>query len=426
MRWMCVLFVSLLFFACKKEGDTVDPAVEITSPVDGAQYNVGDTIHLVIEIADDVELADLEIKLTDMNLTAVMPTATIAVTGDGGTLHIDYFLDDPTILTGQYYLQATAHDAARNSAKDFVAINVTEIPRVLNGAFAVTTSPGFVSLHCIDQTWVSTGYGTFPGDFTDLAVNPWWQQVTFTGAVNGITRCFSIDGTHPGWTINPFPSAGAYWGNVIAKDRDWLINYRTDGVIKACTWNGTISSSYNANSGYFFHHFAFSENRLFADMVDAAGTSHLIGVYQGGGGAIQQTVLSLDPIEILPRDAATVYVAGNQNNQGKLLIYDYDLNGTWEPIALPAGKLLSACEVDANTLLLAMDNGNVYKFTYAPVGVLVWNAVAAQQVRYDAVENSVFTAEGVNIRQYDYQQTTLLGQIPMSDSVRDLELWYNR
>lgn len=420
--WLCLIAL----VSCKKEGDIQDPVIQVTNPVDGAQYDVGDTIHLVMSVSDDIELANVEVKLCDVNLTPVMPTGTITTSGTGGVLHMDYLLDDASLPTGQYYLQATCHDAANNDSRDFVALNITEVPLELKGIIAVTLMPGFVTAQSIDTAWAASGLGTFPGDFSDAAVSSYWQQLMITGSISGMTRCISLDGNLAGWTVNPLPSAGPYWGKTSAHNRDWLINYRADGLIKTCSYNGTISTQYNANSGHVFRNFVFSGNYFYADMVDATGTSRLLGVYQGGGGATQQTTLSIDPIMLLPRDATTIYVAGNSAGQGKLLIYDYGTNGTWEPIALPAGKLLSATEIDANTLLLAMDNGNIYEFTYSPIGVLVWNAVSAQHVRYDPAQATVITAEGSAIKQYDYPATTLMDQITLSDSVRDVELWYNR
>lgn len=427
MRRTLFLLSLIALVSCKRNEDTQAPAIQITTPVDGAQYDVGDTVRISMHVADNVELADVEIKLTDANLIPVMSTAVIQLSGDARTLQLEYFLDNYSLLSGQYYIHATVHDAARNNAKDFVLLNITEIPLQLNGIIAVTKLPGFVTVHSIDASWTAFSLGTFPGDFTDVAVNSYWQQTVMTGATTGLARCISLDGKYPGWTVNPFPSAGAYWGKVAAHERDWLINYRADGVIKSCTWNGTTGTQFLANSGYFFRNFGFSGERMFADMVDATGNSRIIGVYQrNGGGAVQQSTLGIDPIAILPRDEEAVYVAGNLSGQGKLLIYDYGMNGTWEPVTLPAGKLLSAAEIDANTLLLAMDNGNIYKFTYAPVGVLLWSAVSAQHVRYDRSEGTVITAEGASVKRYNYPGTTVIDQVSLGDSVRGVELWYNR
>ncbi|HTF03230.1 MAG TPA: hypothetical protein VK826_04360, partial [Bacteroidia bacterium] len=216
-------------------------------------------------------------------------------------------------------------------------------------------------------------------------------------------------------------------GNVISHGRDWLVNFRANGLLKTYTWNGSSSVIYTANNAYHFRHFVVSGDKLFADMADFSETTRFMGVYvSDGGGAIQQTVINLNPVALLPRDATTIYAVGNENNQGKLLIYDYDQNGFWEPVALPAGKVLSATQIDASTLLIAMDNGTVYKFTYSPVGLLPWLSATAQHIRYDEAGGTVITCEGTSIKQYDYPQTGVLEQTVLADTAADIELWYNR
>lgn len=424
MRWTFFFLIGVLLFACKKDEDETAPTVVIQQPTDGLQADVFDIIHVVVTVSDDVEMDDIEVKLVDINQIGAMPTAVIQTAG--GTLEFDYYLDDVTLATGQYYLQVTAHDAARNESKDFAMIYVTAVPRELKGVFAVTTVPGFVNLYSMDSTWTPVLSGTYQGDFTDLAVSHWWQQVGFSGAYTGMFRSFSLDGAYPGWTTNAFPSTGTYWGNVITHGRDWLVNFRADGLLKTLSRTGSVNSINNANSGHYFRNFVYSGDKLFADMVDATGTSRLLGVYVSSGGAIQQCVMNLDPVELLPRDETTIYAVGNWNGQGKLLIYDYDQNGFWEPIILPAGEILSACEIDPSTLLISMDDGNIYRFTYSPVGLISWVAATAQHVRYDEAGGTVITCEGTAIKQYDYPLTNVLEQAVLSDTAQDVELWYNR
>lgn len=426
MKYLVFFLFAVLMFSCKKEGDETVPAIEIVLPVDGLQVDVLDTIHVKVEVADDVALSHLQVRLMTTDQIAVMPAVERATSGTGGSLELDYVLDDISVESGQYYLEAKIFDEAGNEAHDFAVLNVTAVPKELLGVFAALPTPGFVAIHKIDAAWSTTLLGNYQGDFTDLAVNSWWQQVAYTGSVSGMFRCVSLDGVRPGWTLNAIPSAGPYWGSVFANGKDWLVNFRSDGLMKKYSWSGSSGVTYNSNFGYHFGSSVFSGEKYFAEMEDFAMTSRLLGVYVSGGGAVQQTVMNIDPVVFLPRDATTIYVVGNQNGQGKLLIYDYDVNGFWEPIGLPSGQVLSATEIDSGTLLIAMDNGSIYKFTYSPVGLLVWHSAVAQHIRYDEAGGTVITCEALSIKQYDYPGVNVLHTVPMSDTAQDIELWYNR
>lgn len=426
MRFWSFLLITVFVLACKKDVDSSPPTVTIQSPVDGLQASVFDQISMTINVADNEALDRIELKLVDVNLISAMPTGTQSLSGTGSTVNIIYSLDDITLATGQYYLQATVFDKEGNSSRDYVMLYVTAVPLNLEGFFAVTTTPGFVTLHRVDSAWNLSTHGTYQGDFTDLAMSSWWQQVAFTGAYTGMLQVISLDGQHPGWTDAAFPSSGPYWGRIIPHGRDWLINYRADGIIQTKSWSGNIVSTNNANSGYFFRNFTWSGDKLFADMVDVTGNSRMLGVYLSSGAAAQTASMNLDPVELFPRDETTIYAVGNYQGQGKLLIYDYDQSGFWEPIALPAGQVLSCCQVDVNTLLIGMDNGTVYEFTYSPVGLVTYVSATAQELRYNEADGTVITVEGTSIKEYDYPQTGILNQVVLPDTALDVELWYNR
>lgn len=402
------------------------PTVQIELPVDGLQVDVYDTIHITVRVADTEGLDYLQVRLLTTSQSAVMPTVQLETSGTGGTLQLDYVLDDITLETGQYYLEAKVYDEVGYETHDFVLINVTAVPKELFGVFAVLTTPGFVSLHMIDAAWATSIQGVYAADYTDMAVSSWWQQVAFTGSSTGMFRAISLDGVRPGWTLNAFPTAGPYWGGVFSEGKNWLISFRSDGLLKKYSWNGSSNDTYLANSGFHFGAAVFSGDKLFAEMEDFALASRVIGVFVNGGGAIQQAVMNLDPVGFFPRDATTIYAVGNWNNQGKLLMYDYDSNGFWEPISLPAGQILSATEVDVNTLLIAMDNGNIYKFTYSPLGLLNWYSTTAQHIRYDVAGSTVITSEGVAIKQYNYPVAGQINSTLLTDTAADIELWYNR
>jgi hypothetical protein len=74
-----------------------------------------------------------------------------------------------------------------------------------------------------------------------------------------------------------------------------------------------------------------------------------------------------------------------------------------------------------------MSDGNIYRFTYNPVGILTWaTGVSPTALRYDDVNAEVYSAEGTNVKVYSYNPFVLQHTIAIPYAVSDLELWFNR
>lgn len=429
MKHFAVLvLVFMLIESCRKDEDTEAPTVVITSPVAGSSFDVLDVFTVSITVSDNEALSRVDVRLVTENLIQALPVSSHNATGTSRNLNVVYALDDVRMSSGSYFIEAIAYDAAGNEEHAYVQLNITAVPLRLLGVAAAYTSLNSVNVSEADTLWNVNVLGSYPGDFADLGVSSWWQQVAYTGKLSGPFRCWSLDGNYQGWTANAFPSSGDYWGKCESFEREWFINFRTDGVIRAKSWNGQNTTQYTANSGYFFNAFTCSGDYFYADQADATGTNRVLSVFDKttGGGAVQQTNLNVVPVKMFPRDNNSIFIVANSSGQGRLLIYDFSANGTWEPVTLPSAQILSAAQVDSNSLLLAMNDGNIYKFTYNPVGVIAWASVAAQQVRYDPAGNTVVTAEGAAIRQYDYSSAALMNSVALPDSLEDIELRFNR
>ncbi|MEO5645130.1 MAG: hypothetical protein ABIQ40_11585 [Bacteroidia bacterium] len=65
---------------------------------------------------------------------------------------------------------------------------------------------------------------------------------------------------------------------------------------------------------------------------------------------------------------------------------------------MPAATITCAEKIDSNTILIGMNNRNVYKFTYTPVGLLTWTSgLNSTTLRFDDVNAEVYSAEGTNV-----------------------------
>jgi len=360
-------------------------------------------------------------------ISVLSPVAATAH-GTNADVHFDYIINSIHLSSGTYYLQVRVTDGNNNTTFAYHTINLTAVPQQLKGFFAVTIpSSGNVSLFKCDTTWNATPGGQFTSDFTDLAVSSYWQQVYIDGTYTGLLRAISIDGSTPGWTQTPLISTQPYWGPMSVYDASLWVSFSSAGRQKELKNDGSTIYSFNSDLNYLFEHQLEVNDRVYTEQKDISSSNVKMVVYTTTGAGLQEASLNVNAVGMFAKDYDNVYIAGNSAGQGHLLIYDFTTNGCWEPVTLPAGTVTTAAQVDSQTLLIGMSNGTVYKFTYNPIGLLTWmSGMNATQLRYDTADSTVFSAEGLNVKQYDLASTSLLHTVPLPDSVRDLELWYNR
>jgi hypothetical protein len=425
--FLLFLFPFLLISSCKKEVDENGPTLEWVSPNEGQQYNVFDSIHVYFRLSDERALEYWNVKLVNQQLVPVLPTISQNVSGQHSEVGFDYPIDNIRITSGLYYVMVEASDG-KNISRIFRSVNITEAPLELKGIFAVTQPmPSTVNLYKSDTTWAPSLLHQYSSDFSDLAVSNYWQQFYVAGSYFGQLRAESIDGQNPSWAQTPLASSNPYWGPMTVNGSSLWISVRGASQVRSLNESGTTTFHANADNNYYPVHHLKNGNRIFIEEKEISSSSRLMVVYSTAGAALQETPMNLDALTFFAKDADNLYVAGNDAGQGHLLIYDYATNGFWEPITLPAGLVTSACQLDTNTLVIGMDNGNLYRFTYSPVGLLSWaSGINASQLRYDPAGDYIFTAEGSNVKIYDYNPFLLRQTISFPNVVADFELWYNR
>ncbi len=422
-----LLVIPLALISCKKGEDEEMPSIQIITPPNGSQANVYDTLHVRIHVADNRQLESMHVQLLTTQLTPVLPSISIPVEGISYDVVFDYVISNFRMASDNYYLAVDVSDG-NNLARAYCNIYVTGVPRVLNGFFAATIpTPGTLTVYKGDTSWMASQFTSYPSDFTDMAVSDYWQQVYTNGIYTGPLKASSIDGATSGFSIQSIAGPTPYWGPLSIKGPKLWVAYYANGLFKSLDQVANPSFSSATSLNYFPDLSLQSGNRVFTVQRLISNNSQIMVVYSTAGGGLQECPIPADPVAIFERSADEIYVIGNSGGQGFLNIYDYGTNGFWQPIALPAGTVNCATQVDAGTLLIGMSNGNVYKFTYNPVGLLTWaSGINPAVLRYDDVNAEVYSAEGSNVKVYDYTAFALLHTIAIPNAVEDLELWFNR
>ena len=423
-----ILLLPLFFVSCRRDGGGTEPSVEFLSPANGAQYDIFDSIHVYVKMSDDHGLANLKFRLVDMNMSPVMPVIEQAISGGSYETSFDFPITNIRITTGNYYFYADVTDVDGNRRSINRIVQITEIPRELKGFFASTIpAANTLKIYKADTSWTASSWNQITSDFTDMAVSNYWQHVYISGDISGPLSAFSINGETPGWSQNAFPSSAKYWGGLSIADRRLLVSVRGQSQVRSLDETGAQGFVAYADNGYFPESQIQVANRIFIEEKEISTQSGRMVVFSSSGGSIQETNMSVDAMLMAPKDNDNIYVVGNGAGQGHLLIYDVAANGFWEPITLPTGLVTAATQIDSTTLLIAMDNGNLYRFTYSPVGLLTWaSGINSTQLRYDPVNDELYSAEGMNVKVYSYNPFVLQHTVTFAETVRDLELWYNR
>ncbi|MCX6312886.1 MAG: hypothetical protein NT084_14780 [Bacteroidetes bacterium] len=417
---------SFLFFSCKKSHDEEMPIINIVSPVNGFQGNVNGLIHVNIHVSDNMALENMHVQLVNTSMIPVLPMVSLTPSGKSYDAVFDYSINNFRITSGNYYLEVDVSDGT-NTARAYINIYVNGIPKALNGFFAATIpTPGTVDVYKCDTSWTASLFSSAPSDFTDIAVSDYWQQVYVNGSFSGPLKATSIDGSTFGFSISSIVGSVPYWGPLSVKDSRLWVTYRALNQFKSLDQLGSSNFTGNSDFGFYPKHILQNENRIFIEQKDISSSNVRMVVFSTAGGGLQETPMGVDAIEMFAKDVDNVYVIGNSLGQGHILLYDFLTNGFWEPISLPVGTTTSATQIDANTLLIGMSNGSIYKFTYNPVGLLTWTSgINPTQIRYDEVNAEIYAAEGTNVKIYNLNPFSLQRTVLLPDSVRDLELWHN-
>lgn len=426
---LLVLITAAAFLAaCRRDqGDSL-PTAELQSPADGTQYNVYDTIHVYVKASDNDGLASLRLRITDANQIPVLPVIDRSLTGTSYEATYDIPIDDIRILSGYYYVYADIADVDGNRRSVYRMIGISEIPRMLKGFFTATQPlSSLVSVYRTDTSWTASPWNQYASDFTDMAVSAYWQQVYISGSYTGPLRAESIDGVYAGWSQSAFASALPYWGPLSVYDKRLLVSIPGQSQLRSLDQAGNMSFFAMADNNFYPDNQLQYGNRIFIEEKEISTTNERMVVFSSSGGAIQETVMPVDAVGMFAKDQDLVYVTGNTAGQGHIYLYSFTGNNFYEPVSLPSGLVTAATQIDSNTVLIAMDNGNLYRFTYNPVGLLSWaSGLNAVQLRYDAVNDQVYAAEGNNVNVYDYNPFTLQRTVVFPEPVKDVELWYNR
>lgn len=418
------LLLILVICSCRKK-ENLPPSVTFIQPSENTRFTVLDTINISANISDDNTIAHVSFSITDNNYITVAAAADEHPGGRQATVSRAIVLDNIEMSSGQYYLLVTASDGILET-RQFRKIYINEMQKKMKAVYFVTANVSSqVNVFKIDSAFQVKPVITLSGDFAAADVSSENRLYYVLGKYSGALNAVNVQTNMVNWNVPANNNMAApRFSDVCSKSGYVFVSFFT-GEIKSFDKSGNID--FNALAGDYVPGKIFAANNLvFLEEQQASGTQKYLAVYLSNSVLMQRAPMNLDVVSFCEKDADNIFVVGNSNGQGHVLLYTLSLNNFYEPHMLPAGLVHSAVRTDSNNYLIGCDAA-VQLFQYNPIGLLPFiPGVAACNIQYDDVDNVVILSEGMKVKYYDYNTGNLLKAVSYTDTIRGLRIMYNK
>lgn len=437
MKFYCLIpaVTAFLFLSsCGKDKDTVPPRVTISSPANGASYNIYDLISVKAEVSDESDIDFISIRLVDGNLQPVMPPETIKPDGREYSVNHTYELYDIHVETGTYYLRVRASDGS-NEMEDYAKVNITGIPLARTGVMLVSTpNANAVAVDLLNNNYSLSPFLFVNTSYGGSSVSSYYQYVNVcSNAVSGSLKSYKISNKAVQWSVSSSP------GNFEDMRMTGELSYACfrNGTVRGYDEVGSIRFDAVSATGYYPARAWMHHDEVFVQEEEIGGPLRNLRVYYKGSGTdSDKGILNLPftVVEAVPMDEDRLFLFGNDGN-GQGNIYLLGTNGSpyfynTPYFSFPAGTIYDAVAVNNDIYLIAHTNG-IYLYRYSFNSLTAFGTFpGAQALAYDHLHNEVLASDGAQVKVWDYPATysgneTVKATVPAAN-VRDLHVLYNK
>ncbi|HEY0029296.1 MAG TPA: hypothetical protein VGC65_00945 [Bacteroidia bacterium] len=427
--FLSVFLLVLSLFSCKKDEDEFGPKVTFSSPVENQSFNVYDYVSVTATVTDDTKIETVSVSLTDANQAAVHITVPVSVSSPSMTLNMQYLLDNIHLESGFYYVTITASDGAHHT-NAYRKIYITAAPKVLKQIYLVSSAGSAqTNLSTVDSTFSSISpFHVFTGDYLGSSLSSYHQQAYVCGNYTGDFTALILQYNTNRFSITSTTSSNPYFTGYANNDLHTYIA-RYDGSIRGYDYAGTVSYAATALAGSYAQQLCFNSGYLVAEQKDKLSSSKKLVTYFPTGSAEKNCMLSQDVVAFCEKDNTNVFVFGNVAGQGVMQLFDRINNNLWSPypFPLPAGSLLSAVKIDADTYLLGLSDGTIYKYQYSLNSVTTYiSGYTAVKLKYDELNNKLYVVEANRLTTFNYSTAAMANTINSVETIQNVHLLYNR
>lgn len=414
----------IALFSCRKKTDEQYPTLQILSPGVNTYHHVLDPIPFQVKASDETKLVSITVRLLNEQLTPVTSSVTLACSNNEETFNSYILTTDIHLPSGLYYLKAEAFDGT-NTKVQYREINLVEVPKALKKVYLVSQpSTSLIQIDSLSngQTFSAFSHST---DYSFSVISSYYSQIGIAGSQ--VSNYVSVDAEYYNsiYSINnPQTSLNYFVSGYVKNDKTYIAD--NDGKVKSYKKTGASIDIID------FGNQLVKEMMVEDDFIFAFATHKttlqpsIITRYISSGILHQSLNINTTIQHIFYLNSNELLLIGNENDLGKILIYDMSLNAVSEPVVFSNGKIYCACKNYNNEIIIAHDNGlSVFNILNYSLGSLS-TGDTYQKVVYEDLSNQLYLAKNNQIEIYSASPFSLVSSVTATDSILDIHILYNK
>lgn len=421
------IVLSFYFFSCSKEKDETSPKITITNPVNSQQIYGVDTIQIVLNVADDINIESVQVSLKDANDIVVGQSIVKRPNLKKYSLNELFYLNEIHIESGVYYFDISASDG-ENTTRKYVEVNLNEVSKYREGIFLSSYNSVSSDVYLMDNSFQTNFYKNYVGDVLGIAVNSYHQQLIHTCYTVGAMVATDIFTKNPEWTIAAQSSTTPYFTSVLMGNDNKVYTGYYDGRFKAFNASGSASINGLANQNFYIEQSALLGDFYVTEQQSIpVGQVKIVLNWAVSGVQFHQATVNEDIKGIYQHSNNEIILLTNTtSNTGNVAFYYLSTGLIGHPFSVSIGKIEDCVEISSGLYLVAEGNNLTYINTNNYTTLPYLSGVSADLLRYDSFSNELFVVSGNQLTIYDYSSKAVKSIYVHSANILDLDFWYNK
>jgi hypothetical protein len=420
----------LVLLSCKKERDTLPPQITIYSPVENSSFDIPAYINISAHIKEDKKIESINAEILNENQQIIASAAVdVGNYPDNKNINLNttIYIDDRLLPSGNYHVRIKANDGTNHTSR-YKKIYIHELTKELKDVLIFRKiNSNLLSVEKLHQNnflpvlSINTDFG-----FSSFCNR--YQQLVIGGSYTGNISSYNYPQYDVAWQLPALNNPGQpyYYFLHHNKSEDLLYIGYSLGYIKAVNRFGN-NMVYVALPNNFNPHICLeNDGKIYAYLKEINGNQQKLNVYYKQSGALKNTLnINFEIIKLFALENGLIAALVNENNVGKIKLYNETGNNFYEPIPSSFSSFTDGLQTPFG-LIYALSNNEIVVYNHAQNQIIPLTAFGGSAIQYNPLQNELYIANGNTLSVINASNGVINTQHTATGNISSVLLLFNK